>query len=579
MFVITNIALILFVTSAINIIATYIGWQRRKTKGGLYFALGMMGATLWTLAGGFDYAAVPISLKIFFAKIESIGYHSALSLFTLFALSYAGHDDWLNKKWVKALFILIPTTNILLTWTNELHGLVWTGFTRSDAGENVVVFEHGPGFSVIVITGYAMILTLIVTLWMASRRGSELSRRQARLLFLASLIPVVSNLLYLFEFQGIEGVDWSTITFSISGVFFLLALYGTRLLDLAPIARHTIIEQMDDCVLVLDANHQAVDFNLAAQKIFGVNKQHIGSPIHLVMQGWPEIVNLLSPDSEGHPHPTIVHESEARVFDVNLTLLKDNRGQVYGKLMVFSDITKRYQAEKALESRLSEIHELHENLQQAQAQVVEQQRSLAVIDERQRMARDLHDSVNQSIHSLVMFSETLSATLEKNNVERATQISERIQESARQALKETRLLLYELQAAGPKRSVDLIQDLESRLSMVERRAGVRAEIIQEGSLEHYPQERHENLFWIAIEALNNALKHAEARKVQIVIRCSPKHIELEVTDNGKGFDTEKAHFGGLGLENMRARAELLGGSLTIESKPGKGTSVRFRAEA
>ena len=203
---------------------------------------------------------------------------------------------------------------------------------------------------------------------------------------------------------------------------------------------------------------------------------------------------------------------------------------------------------------------------------------LAAVDERQRLARDLHDSVNQSIHSMVLFSETLVSTLDKNNLERARQIVERLQESARQALKETRLMLYQLQPSNVNGDLDLIRDLEIRLLSVERHAGVRAQILQEGSIEHLPHGWHENLFWITIEALNNALKHAQARNIQIIIRCLPRRLDLEVHDDGKGFDPDKPHTGGLGLQNMHDRAHLLGGELSILTAPGKGSKVCFSAE-
>jgi PAS domain S-box-containing protein len=203
---------------------------------------------------------------------------------------------------------------------------------------------------------------------------------------------------------------------------------------------------------------------------------------------------------------------------------------------------------------------------------------LTAIEERQRLARDLHDSVNQSIHSLVLFSETLVAVLEKNNVIRAKQIAERLQESARQALKETRLMLYELQSSDTERDVNFIQDLETRLSTVERRAGVKVQVIHEGSMEYCPRKWYENLFWITIEALNNALKHAQARNMQVIINCFPQYVNLEVADDGIGFDPALVRSGGLGLRNIRERTELLGGELTIDSSPGKGSRVRFHAE-
>jgi signal transduction histidine kinase len=135
-----------------------------------------------------------------------------------------------------------------------------------------------------------------------------------------------------------------------------------------------------------------------------------------------------------------------------------------------------------------------------------------------------------------------------------------------------------MQPSAGAGSIDLVRDLETRLATVERRAGVRAQILQEGSLELCPATWHENLFWITIEALNNALKHAQARNVQIKICSSPQRLELEVRDDGRGFEADKPHMGGMGLQTMRQRASMIGGELSIHSTPGKGSSVRWSAE-
>ena len=162
----TNISVILFLTTLINFFTTAIAWRRRKNKGGDYFALGMLGVTVWTLAACFDYAAIPIPLKVFFAKLEYTGYNSALSLFSIFSLFYVGHDELWKSKWAKVFFTL-PVVSILLAWTNDFHGWLWSGFTRSELGDNTVIFEHGPGFVWAVIVGYLMVGVIVVNLWQA----------------------------------------------------------------------------------------------------------------------------------------------------------------------------------------------------------------------------------------------------------------------------------------------------------------------------------------------------------------------------------------------------------------------------
>lgn len=242
-------------------------------------------------------------------------------------------------------------------------------------------------------------------------------------------------------------------------------------------------------------------------------------------------------------------------------LVLDN-AQLY--LQLRSEIAERLRSETAL--------------RQAQAEVIAQQRTMAMFDERQRMARDLHDSVNQSIHSLVLFSETLVSTLVKNNVSRAREISERLQESARQALKETRLLLYQSETSFQKSGTDLVQELNARLANVELRAGIQAQLILEGTLEHCPPDWQENLFWITIEALNNSLKHAQAHSVTVLIHCFPEYLELSIVDDGKGFNPSHSRVGGYGLRNMHERATILGGTLRVSSRPGNGSCILFRAK-
>jgi signal transduction histidine kinase len=190
----------------------------------------------------------------------------------------------------------------------------------------------------------------------------------------------------------------------------------------------------------------------------------------------------------------------------------------------------------------------------------------------------MHDSVNQSIHSLMLFSETLIALLNKDQTNKAISVAERIQEGGRRALKEIRMLVYETRSQEGDEIVDLIAALQERFSFVENRVGVQTDIILDGTLPYIPSEWNENLFWITIEALNNMLKYAQTNKVKVFFRYRDKHLEMEITDKGVGFDPGLSNDGGMGMRTMRERTELLGGQLSVTSSPGHGTSVLFRAE-
>jgi signal transduction histidine kinase len=173
----------------------------------------------------------------------------------------------------------------------------------------------------------------------------------------------------------------------------------------------------------------------------------------------------------------------------------------------------------------------------------------------------------------------LNSLLDKNQIEKAKEVAERIQESGRRALKEIRLLVFETQSLLADDSKDLIHALEERLNIVERRVGIKAEVIYKGdAIVDSAPEWKENLYWITIEALNNALKHSQARKIQINIHYSNRQLNLEIEDDGNGFNLKRVQNGGLGMRTMRERAELLGGQISIKSSPGGGTIVSFEAE-
>ena len=573
MFKLTTISIVLFITTIINFLTFYASWQKRNSKGGDYFSFGMLAATFWVLVSALDYAAVPISTKIFFAKLETIFYNTALILFFAFFMTYAGYDHWLQKKWVRALLWLMPSINIFLPLTNEFHGLFWSGFSLSPVGDNVLIFHHGPGFRWVAISGYIVILIMIVGLVKFAIRAPKNTRQQALILLFALLSPTLSNILYHFQFTGLEGIDWTSVFFSFSGLLILLALFGARFLDIVPVARRLIVERMMDPIIVLDSNQHIIDINPAACKIFGVKPSILGNKVTDIFAGQPTLLNMFL--SEDTLTKTLEFQGQ-RFFDPDIASLSDYRERVFARLFVFRNVTERHRATLEQKQRLEEIQALNESLKLTQNIVIEQARTLAKVEERERLGRDLHDSVNQSIHSVILSAETLQALLSKDKVQEAAHVAGRIQASGLQALKEIRLLLYEIASPLTNEEANFIELMEERLQMVERRIGIHAEVqVVNHETLHCSRSRIENLYWLAIEALNNALKHAHASKILIILNCAEEDLIVEIKDNGVGFDMNKINRGGFGMRSMQERAALLGGEVTFLSALNQGTSVRF----
>ena len=246
--------------------------------------------------------------------------------------------------------------------------------------------------------------------------------------------------------------------------------------------------------------------------------------------------------------------------------------QVIGTLDVHNAQAGAFSAEDivAIQSLGDQIVVAIEN-----ARLYDQSRELAVLEERTRLARDLHDSVTQSLYSLVLLTEGWRRLLNAGTGTQTEEYLGRIGEIAQQALQEMRLLIHELRPPALEQE-GLVGAVRKRLDAVERRVGTEARVVMDELLE-VPASVEEGLYWITQEALNNALKHAAARNEIVRICVEGESLVLEIADDGHGFDVLAArHRGGIGLDSMRQRARAMGGTFTIQSAPDQGTTVTVR---
>ena len=205
------------------------------------------------------------------------------------------------------------------------------------------------------------------------------------------------------------------------------------------------------------------------------------------------------------------------------------------------------------------------------ARLYEQAQQLATLEERQRLARELHDSVTQTLFSMTLLGEALPQILDRDP-ERARERIARLNDLARGALAEMRALIFELRPESLERE-GLTAALEKQAAALRSRhlLVVEVTLCPEPNL---PLEMKDDLYRIAREALHNTVKHANATYVTLQLALTAGAIMLEVTDNGAGFDPSGDFPGHLGLRSMRERVGRLGGELRIESAPGRGTRVR-----
>ncbi len=224
-------------------------------------------------------------------------------------------------------------------------------------------------------------------------------------------------------------------------------------------------------------------------------------------------------------------------------------------------VALRRRAEQA-RSRERELRSLYEKAQE-----------LASLQERQRLARELHDSVSQVLYSIGRGAHNARGALE-SDPEQAMASIDYVLALAEAGLAEMRALIFELRPESLELE-GLVAALSRQVAVLRTRYKLTVNV-DLGEERHLSLEMKQALYRIAQEALHNIVKHARASIVELRLTGLADEIVLEVRDNGKGFDPSAPFPGHLGLRSMRERATKMGGTLTIESLPGQGTCIEVR---
>jgi PAS domain S-box-containing protein len=210
------------------------------------------------------------------------------------------------------------------------------------------------------------------------------------------------------------------------------------------------------------------------------------------------------------------------------------------------------------------------------ARLFAQARGKAALEERQRLARELHDSVSQALYGIALGAKT-ARTLMDQNPEQASDPLEYVLSLAEAGLAEMRALIFELRPESLE-SEGLVTALQKQAAALRARHEIAVEALLCEEPEASPEAK-EAVYRIAQEALHNTVKHARANRAQIRMECDSSRINLEISDDGVGFEAGGEFPGHLGLRSMRERAERLGGTLEVETAPGSGTTIRARIPA
>ncbi|MBF0528693.1 MAG: PAS domain-containing protein [Deltaproteobacteria bacterium] len=355
---------------AANILIIIYAWPRRQLPGGLTFICLIFFSNITCLAEGISILCASPAMAGFWYDLRFIGLAGSPVAFLVFALDFGGNKEWLRLPRLLGLLI-IPLLTQVMVWTNTWHGL-WLKqnvsfqqigpFLFADTNSRIL----GPWFWVHSAYGYLLLLIGIGIIFRLSfRLYHSLFRKQAMIIWVATLIAILAVAFPTFKLIPAMKINPFVFSLTLANLMYAWSFFQYGFLELIPIARDALINDMDDCVLVLDGQNRIVDINPSMSKLLPGLVKPIGQAAEQVFAHWPGIVEHFQSMARVRTEITMKPSQDILHFDLLASSLTDRRGQFLGRLFVLRDITerKRIEAEKEivfneLQNALSEIKTL-----------------------------------------------------------------------------------------------------------------------------------------------------------------------------------------------------------------------------
>ena len=465
----------------------------------------------------------------------------------LFALRFAAEARGV-RHWGAGPFWVAGVAAFAIVVTNPIHG--W--YLRSPWLGNTL--EFGPlGWGLAAVTNVAVLA--VVLLLMASLARAEGRRGPLALLIAGAVLSWAATALPLFAWSPFGFGPVSIVMRTAGAGLYAVALFGFGLLRLVPIGREAVLRRMDDGWLVLDPAGRIADLNPAAERMFGVAARAvIGREARSALLGVAGLDSVWRGDA-ADTHGVDVRATAGgheRHLDIHVTPVLNRHGTLLGRTLLVRDVTA---------------------LRRAEAIALERERALAALQEREHVARELHDGLAQVLAFMRLQAEAARCLLRRDATTAESYLS-RLAEAALDAHGEVRSFIAGSATAS---HAGFLASLDAALRRVGEEASLEVELhVAEGLADDAvagPVAAH--VVRIVQEALNNVRKHARASRVAVSVEADGAWLQIAVTDDGVGLAATPAD-SGFGLRFMHERVAAAGGSLAIASNPTDGTRVTVR---
>lgn len=556
-----------YLTSIVLLLAliVYVIIEGKRTKLLYSFVFLMATNFVWSLGLLFESLSITREqgfsvLKFYYSGICYLGF-----AWLIFSLCYSDSKIISRKKNIIFLAIL-PTLQYLSLLTNELHHLF---YFRNEDGR-----QFGIVFWVHFIFSYAYIITGTFILILHALRCSTLKRNQTVLVIFAAVIPLIFNILYLtFKFK----IEITPFGFIISSILFLVATFKYSFLDVESKVLKNYSDTMQEAICVFDKNLRIIKYNKAF-RCFLSNQQVLSDIekasdiaillekiIHKTKESERIIQYLKFGVNEPFSGEIILKGISEQSYRVNINPILNQKGQVIGTVVSFDYIQGYKDLMKEMKNKNKELIKLNKQISEYALKVEE----LAIVKERNRIARDVHDTLGHTLVSIITLAEALDLTYGKDEF-RARKIIKDLASISKIGMNELRRSIsgIALESLGANHLIKAVSQLAERLS----HSGLSIDLTCEGSSGYVDREMSDNLFKVCQEAVTNSIKHGNACNVKIMFIFNKASVKLFIFDDGNGCSAIRK---GNGLSGMEERISKLSGRIVFGSDGEKGFNIHI----
>jgi PAS domain S-box-containing protein len=339
----------LVIAAALSAGLTAFSWKRRKTHGAVWFSLLMLSLTHWLVGYALEISNTTVEGALFWANVTYLGIVTVPVFWLLFCLDYAERENQRTARFI-ALVFMVPFLVTLSMWTDDFHHLFRQSVVLDTSGPFAALsITRGPLFWVHTVYAYSSLAYGIYLLFVVRARSSGFYRSQVKIMLWAAFVPWIANVLHVLFLASVVIIDITPLAFLVTGVMFAWGMFGFKLMDIAPLARNRVIEQMDDGMIVLDRQNRVVDINPAAANLLGQPaSKAIGQVVADLFSEWQEISEMCGKPEKVTAEIQVWRGLETRQIYLSVAPLYDGRERLNGRLLVMRDITEQREAEMAL---------------------------------------------------------------------------------------------------------------------------------------------------------------------------------------------------------------------------------------